>query len=288
MVSNENLIFNINKDTGQPSFDAIRFLRKRLSIRKMGFIGVLDPFASGVLPLFTGQYTKLIPYIKNDFKIYRFTMELGILTDTLDVTGSVLNKEEFHLKMSTHEVEDLINRNFIGLREQKVPDYSAVKINGVPSYKNARAGKSIEMPFKEVSLHSAKIFECGADYIKGEISVSSGFYVRAFARDLGENIGTFAILTELMRIKSGDFDIGESIKIDDVKRENSLDCVELMKKNMKIFDVDDEFMKELKNGRQVNCSMPAEGIYYVVSKNHINAVVCNYANGFLYPKKVIL
>ncbi len=281
-----DLILNIYKEKDYTSFNTVRLLRKKFHIKRIGYIGTLDPFATGVLPVFTGNFTKLIPYIKNEKKIYKFKIQLGILTDTLDITGNIIEKKQVN-KLNKEFIKQIIEENFLNNYLQIPPDFSAKKINGKRAYKLAREKKDIQLSPQEVKLLNFKILEIYENGFSGIIETSKGFYVRSFARDIAQKLSTVGIVEELERIQNGDFTIEKSKNINDISIENSIDIIELMKNYMKIKYEEQEIMKKLKHGQVIYNENIDEGLYLMLNEEMSDIIICKAENKIIKVQRVI-
>lgn len=202
----------VDKPSGITSHDVVAILRRTLKQKKVGHTGTLDPFATGVLPIALGEGTKAIPYLDESIKEYRAVMRLGIKTDTLDLTGNVvLQRDWAHV---THEMILAVIPGFTGNILQMPPMYSAIKQDGVPLYKLARKGETVERKERPVEIHSLTIDRIDLPEIAFTVRCSRGTYVRTLADDIGEALGTGAHLTELCRTASGSFLQADAVSLD--------------------------------------------------------------------------
>ena len=281
-----DLIFNVFKESNYSSFDIVRTLRKKFSIKRIGYIGTLDPFATGVLPIFAGNYTKLIPYITNEMKVYKFFIEFGVLTDTLDITGNIIEKKEIP-SFTKEGIYTIIKENFMQNYLQIPPKFSAKKINGRRAYKMARNNEYIELNANNVQLKDFEILEVYDNGFSGIIETSKGFYVRAFARDIAEKLKTVGIVKELQRIQNGDFNIKESKNIKELCIQDSIDVLSLMKNYMKIKYENEENMKKLKFGQIIENNELENGMYLFVTDKHRDLIICEIKNALIKVKRVI-
>lgn len=215
---------NINKPEGITSFDVIAKLRKILKIKQIGHAGTLDPFATGVLPVCVGKSTKLIDYLGKD-KEYIATIKFGADTDTYDKEGQVI--KTYDTKISENELSDLLN-DFQGEIEQIPPIYSAIKINGKKLYEYARKGENIEIKPRKVIIYKIELLEFDYENQNAKILVncSKGTYIRSIAYDIGQKLNCGGYLTELVRTKSGEFEIKTAINLD------SIGSIEIAEKNL--------------------------------------------------------
>lgn len=206
----------VNKPVGVTSHDCISRLRKLLNTKKIGHSGTLDPFATGVLVCAVGQATRCLQYLPNSNKTYIATIKFGQLTDTLDLTGKIVEEdEEIKNKFPNKEKILEVLNNFLGESEQIPPMFSAIKVNGKKMYDLARKGESIELEPRKINIFDIKLIEISEpDYsIKIEVECSAGTYIRSLARDIGEKFDTYGHLISLERSKAGNHDIKNSIDI---------------------------------------------------------------------------
>lgn len=210
----ESGIINVDKPLGITSMDVVRIIRKASRIKKIGHGGTLDPFATGVLPVACGKATRLLEYILSDDKHYRATVELGIRTDTFDREGKVIDQRDSSA-VTEKDVCRILSK-YRGEIVQFPPKYSAIKIQGKRLYDLARSGAQVEIKSRTVKVYYIHLIEFDPPLIIVDIKCGKGFYVRAFAEDLGKSLQCGAYLKELRRISSGPFDISESIELHSV------------------------------------------------------------------------
>lgn len=210
-------ILNIYKEKGYTSHDVVAKLRGILKTKKIGHTGTLDPDAQGVLPVCVGRATKLCDMLTDKDKAYETVMLLGKTTDTQDITGSVLSESELGEDITTENVTEVIN-SFVGEYMQVPPMYSALKVNGKKLYELARSGIEVERKARKVYIHSIEIKDISLPRVTMTVNCSKGTYIRTLCHDIGETLGVGGCMEELLRIKSGQFEINDSIKIDDVKK----------------------------------------------------------------------
>lgn len=199
-----NGIINIYKEKGFTSHDVVAKLRGILKQKKIGHTGTLDPDATGVLPVCLGSGTKLCDMLTDKTKEYEAVMLLGITTDTEDVSGVILSKEE--VNVAENEVIAAIN-SFIGEYNQVPPMYSAIKVNGRKLYELAREGQVIERKPRTVVINDIQIISMDLPRITIKVCCGKGTYIRSLCRDIGEKLGCGACMEALIRIRSGNFNI---------------------------------------------------------------------------------
>lgn len=208
-----NGVIVVNKSKGITSRDVVNKLVKVFGTKSIGHIGTLDPMATGVLVCLIGKYTKLGSIMVNHDKEYIATFKLNVLTDTLDIEGKVLDTDD--KKISLEDMNGAIE-HFNGLTYmQEVPIYSAVKVNGKKLYDYARNNEDVILPKKEVTIYKLELvsFE---DEVKIKCKVSKGTYIRALIRDICAYLGTYGVMTDLVRTKLGDYDISDAYSLDEI------------------------------------------------------------------------
>ena len=279
-----NGIIVIDKEKNVTSRDVVNKVSKILNIKKIGHTGTLDPIATGVLVLCVGRATKLVDMITGYDKEYIARACLGILTDTLDITGNILYEE--NLNVSKEKLIDVLN-SFIGEYEQEVPLYSAVKIDGKKLYEYGRSNVDIELPKRNVKINSIKLVS-DIDYKNGKVyfsfltNVSKGTYIRSLINDIGKKLGTYGTMIELRRIKQGNFKIEDSSSYDDLK----IISIEDVLKKYYTVELDDELYKKVSNGVKL------KDIYNqdIVVFKYNNKVIAVYkkSDEYIKPYKMLI
>ena len=205
-------IVNVLKPPGMTSHDVVSRIRRIYGIKKAGHSGTLDPDAAGVLPVFIGNATRLLEYAATGTKHYRAEGMFGIRTDTGDDSGSVLETKPVPV-ISASEFENVLQQ-FRGEVLQVPPMYSALKVNGKKLYEYAREGIVVERSARPVEIFRLDCIKLYPPYFSLDIVCSKGTYIRAFARDLGEALGSGAHLSGLIRSRSGDFAIKDALSLE--------------------------------------------------------------------------
>ena len=256
-----NGILIVNKSDGFTSRDVVNKLSKVFNTKKIGHTGTLDPIAKGVLVVVLGKYTKLCEDLTQTYKEYIATFKLGILTDTLDITGNIIDKKSCNV--SEEEIRNVIS-NYICVYNQEVPIYSSVKINGRKLYEYARNGEDVTLPKREVDIKSIEVLEINKDIIKIKCLVSKGTYIRSLIRDIGESLNTHATMTDLIRTKQGIFDIKDSYTIEDIENGNyKLINIEDV---LDLCVINNEYIKEATNG--VKLKLDIKNKYILFKSNN--------------------
>ncbi len=207
----------VDKPSGISSAAAVSVVKRVLGRPKIGHLGTLDPFASGLLPLCVGEGTKLAPYLNSADKHYRGVLRLGVTSDTLDRTG-VISAKSAPPDPASIDLAALAAM-FGGEQLQLPPAYSAIKRQGTPLYELARRGESVELEPRPIVIHYLTLEALDAERVALTLHCSKGTYVRSLARDLGEHIGCGALLEELTRDGFGPFALSEALALADLDAE---------------------------------------------------------------------
>lgn len=207
-------ILNINKPVGMTSHDVVARVRKILRQKRVGHTGTLDPLASGVLPICIGQGTRVAEYLSESGKAYLAEIVFGTVTDTYDAEGTVLRRADAS-ELTRAQVEQALPR-FLGEQMQVPPRYSAIKLQGQPAYKLARAGEEVTLEPRRVVIERLDIrdWQPVTQRLTLAVECSKGTYIRSLAYDLGESLGVGAHLAALTRTRSGPFSLEESISLE--------------------------------------------------------------------------
>lgn len=216
-----NGILLIDKPKEYTSHDIVAIVKK-ITGEKVGHTGTLDPNATGVLPLLIGKATGISKYLINHDKTYIATLKLGVKTDTADSEGDIIEEKEIP-ELSEEIVIKLLN-SMIGKQNQIPPMYSAIKVNGKKLYEYARQGKTIEVKGRDIEIYNMKLLKLSlkeAEVIF-EISCSKGTYIRSVCENIAEELDTVGYMKDLRRIKVGEFNIEDSINIEEIKNNEKL------------------------------------------------------------------
>lgn len=210
---------NLLKPAGMTSHDAVSALRRILCTKKIGHTGTLDPMATGVLSMCVGQATRAAEYIECDKKSYRCELRLGLVTDTGDIWGAVIDDSGLSKAESITE-EEIINviSSMQGQQDQYPPAYSAIRVNGKHLYEYARKGQEVEIKPRQVTLHEIRpvsVFHEPGRVIF-DVSCSKGTYIRSVCTDIGEKLGCGATMTFLTRTSSGAFRLEDAVTIEEL------------------------------------------------------------------------
>jgi tRNA pseudouridine55 synthase len=211
-------ILVVDKPGGPTSHDVVTLARRALGVSRIGHTGTLDPMASGVLPLVIGRATRLAQYFTASQKEYEATIAFGRTTNTYDALGTVTSTSD--ARPAAHALDEAIAR-FRGTFDQTPPAFSAKNIDGERAYeiaRNARGGVAVQPRPVSVTVDSLDLLEFNGEHARLRLRVAAGFYVRSLAHDLGQALGTGAVLTDLVRTRSGEFGLDAAISLETLLR----------------------------------------------------------------------
>jgi len=209
-------IVNVLKPPGMSSHDVINLCRKIFGTKKIGHTGTLDPEAAGVLPVCVGKATKLADRIGGESKSYRVVAKLGVVTDSYDLEGNILEEKIVEDMTDEALIEGL--KVFLGEIDQLPPIYSAIKVNGKKLYEYALEGKNVEIKPRKIKIHSISFVErISNDEFMFDVVCAKGTYVRSICHDLGKNLGCGAAMKRLIRTASGNFKIENSYTLEELE-----------------------------------------------------------------------
>lgn len=205
----------VDKPEGITSAGVVRALKRRVGRQKIGHLGTLDPFATGLLPLCIGEATKVAQFLSAEDKAYTGRIRLGVETDSLDCTGRVVAEAPTPPIDAT--VLERVREQFAGESWQTPPMYSAVKRDGVPLYRLARKGIEVDREPRRIDVHRLALTIAGPEELDFEVECSKGTYVRVLAEGIGRALGCGGHLTVLRRTRFGTFEIGEAHVLADLE-----------------------------------------------------------------------
>lgn len=216
-MNQDNLdgVLLVDKASGMTSHDVVAIVRRRLNTKKVGHCGTLDPLATGLLIIVLGRGTKIQDLLMAEDKEYVGTMKLGVMTDSQDADGQVTETRE--VANYPREQIDAAFAKFHGDFYQLPPMVSAIKKEGVPLYKLARQGKTVEREPRFVHVYGHEIKDVRLPEIDFRVVCSKGFYVRTYAFDIGNELGCGAHLQQLRRTKSGKFTLEHAVTVNDIQ-----------------------------------------------------------------------
>lgn len=237
----------MDKPLSVTSFKALGIVKKAFGTKRVGHTGTLDPDATGVLPILVGNATRAAELIVSTDKEYVTKIKLGVKTDTLDLSGTVL--EEREVNTTTEDVQRTV-ASFVGEIEQIPPMYSAISVNGQRLHTLARQGIEIERESRKVTIHEIEIMDISLPYITLRVSCSKGTYIRTLADDIGNALGTLGAVATLRRTKTGVFSLSDAHTPEEIAQ-NPEGCILPLDKCFMEYervDLDERKSKMVKNG----------------------------------------
>lgn len=283
-------IIVINKEKGVTSRKVVNEISQHLGIKKVGHTGTLDPLATGVLVICVGKATKIVELLTNNDKEYIATVVLGLHSDTLDITGEILNQEKcFKTK---EEIEEVLT-TMIGTYDQEVPIYSAVKIKGKKLYQYARNNEQISLPKRKVTIKELSLIG-DVNYINEMVTfkikclVSKGTYIRSLIRDIANKLNTIGLMSELVRTKHGPFLIEDSLLLSEFKKDFKIKTIlEVLSEYHQVI-VSEELEKRIQTGQKLVNTYQKDEILFVNKKGDALALYRKDNDNKLRPWKMFI
>ena len=269
-------ILVVDKPKDYTSRDIVNIVSKKLQTKKVGHTGTLDPLATGVLVLCIGKATKLVDLLASS-KEYIAEVTLGICTDTLDITGSILKEEKAHI--SKDKITDAL-KQMVGTYKQEVPLYSAVKVGGKKLYEYARNNQKVVLPKKEVTIYALELidnikYEKNKTIFKIKCHVSHGTYIRALINDLANKLGTLGVMSDLRRIKNNHFTINDAYTLDDIESGNyKIIPIKDALTSYPNITIDDKMAFKIKNGQVID-NIYHQDLVVFLNKQEVLAIYKN-------------
>ncbi len=285
-----NGIIVINKEKGVTSRKVVNEISQHLGIKKVGHTGTLDPLATGVLVICVGKATKIVELLTNNDKEYIATVVLGLHSDTLDITGEILNQEKcFKTK---EEIEEILT-TMIGTYDQEVPIYSAIKIKGKKLYQYARNNEQIFLPKRKVTIKELSLIG-DVNYINETVTfkikclVSKGTYIRSLIRDIANKLNTIGLMSELVRTKHGPFLIEDSLLLSEFKKDFKIKTIlEVLSEYHQVI-VSEELQKRIQTGQKLVNTYQKDEILFVNKKGDALALYRKDNDNKLRPWKMFI
>ena len=274
-MQNDGIIL-VNKRKDWTSRDVVNKACRLLNTKKIGHCGTLDPFATGVLILGVNKGTKLLQFLENGRKKYVAKLRLGLISETLDITGKNIEEVEFKKYEKSKIIEVL--QSFLGKSMQLTPKYSARKVEGKKLYEYAREGIEIEDIYREIEIFSIDLIDCVDDSIIFIAEVSKGTYIRQLGLDIAKKLGTAGILEELERISIGNFFIKDSIDVEEITYDKLFDYNKALD-FMPIQKVDGDLLKQVSNGMTIRLNREEENLLMKTFDDKNLAVYSKFKTG---------
>ena len=257
----------VDKPQDWTSQDVVAKLRGVFQTRRIGHGGTLDPMATGVLPVFVGRATRGVEFFEHAEKTYETVLQLGITTDTEDITGTVLTQREVSV---TGEMLEETLEKFRGEILQVPPMYSALKINGQKLCDLARKGREVERQPRPITIHELELLGVEGNTLLLRVRCSKGTYIRTLCKDIGEALGCGGCMKALRRVTAGEYTIAEAIPLQTLVEAEApgqyLRGVDTMFRNYPAVTLTENQEKRCRNGNSFSIKLP-EGIYRANSQN---------------------
>lgn len=256
----------VNKKKNMTSRDVVNSLIKILNTKKIGHTGTLDPFAEGLLLVAVNKGLKVVKLLNYKDKEYIAKVRLGIKTDTLDITGNIL--EERKENINQEEIVEVL-QSFIGDYSYEVPIYSAIKVNGKKLYEYAREGKKVEIPIKDSYIYDIKLINIEENSFTFSVKVSNGTYIRALVRDISKKLNKIMTLEELTRTKIDSLLLKDAYTLEDIKNNNFklLKINDLL--NYKEVELSGYLEAKVLNGNKVKLKEKEDNILFIKETEEI-------------------
>lgn len=287
--SNRSCFITLFKKRGYSSASSLNRLKSILKIKKAGFCGTLDPIAEGVIVVAVNKATRLIRLVTDLDKVYSGKMKLGYVSPSYDTETTV---ESTGVDVDSSSIDILSLKNeFTGTIDQKPPSFSALKVDGKRAYQLAREGKMADLKSRKVVIHSLELSSFSPDELEFKVVCSKGTYIRSLVNDIGVKAGCGAVMTELAREQVGDFKAGNSVLVDDLKKDVSIlesrgvTTVDDFLSRFKTIDINRKEYDHFRNGKDITDSGLefSDGLSYLRYENspafliEKNNGVCSYS-----------
>ena len=275
----------VDKPRDWTSQDVTARLRRVFGTRRIGHGGTLDPMATGVLPVFVGRATRGVEFFEHAEKTYETVLRLGLITDTEDITGTVLT--EAPVSVTDEQVEGALDA-FRGEIMQVPPMYSALKVNGQKLCDLARKGKTVERQPRPITIHELKLLEREENTLRLRVRCSKGTYIRTLCKDIGEALGCGGCMERLRRVQAGEYTIEEAVPLqellDTAEPEKYLRGVDTMFRNYPAVTLTANQEKRCRNGNPFSVRLE-EGTYRAYSQSGEFLMLATVKNGVMVTIK---
>lgn len=275
----------VNKPKDYTSRDVVNVISKHFDLPKAGHAGTLDPLATGVLVVGVNNGVKLIDFLTDDTKEYFVEVKLGLLTDTLDITGNKI--AEVHDYDVTYDKLEGILNSFIGKNLQEVPKYSAIRVNGKRLYHYARKKEEVILPKREIEIYNINLTSLNKDIFTFKVKVSKGTYIRSLVRDIGEKLNIPCTMVNLCRTKQGEYSLEDCASLNDLDNAKLISMKEALKDYFQV-KVDNYLENKILNGRILENRYDKNPVVFVNKNDEVLAIYEKYSkdNNLIKPLKV--
>ena len=279
----------LDKPKNISSNKALYLIKKILSPKKAGIVGILDPLASGMLPIVLNEGTKLAKYIENQDKEYLVIAKLGFTSTTGDEEGIITStNKDVQLALSTMSLSKVLT-SFIGKQKQIPPMYSGLKVNGIKLYKLARQGIDIDRKPRDINISNIELISANQNEIKIKVSCSKGTYIRTLVESIGSRIGVGAYTKDLRRLRVGSFHEQDMVLLDDIVRiDNHIIPLEIMIGEMESIIITQVELQTLRYGQAVYTENYINIDEIAIKNQNSNIVgIGKIINHYIYTKRLM-
>lgn len=281
-------LLRIDKPQGLTSHDVVSRVRRALKERRVGHAGTLDPFASGLLLVCVGGATRLMEYLHQLDKVYEAEAILGVRTDTDDLEGAVTAVSDTWQTLDSARIEEALTAR-IGSVLQMPPVYSAKKVAGEPAHRRVRRGEDVDLAPAAVQIHAVELLSVDLPRVRFRIRCGTGTYIRAFARDVGEDLGCGAHLVALRRTSIGPHQVADAVPPDVIQASDLLPA-EMALQHLASLEVDSEMARRLRQGQRLAMDLPSgleAGQTAAIFEHGVLLGVGRWQEGVLHPLKIL-
>ena len=281
----------IDKPKGISSNNALSQVKKKLKIKKAGIIGILDPLATGMLPIVIGEATKLSRFMENSIKYYRVKIRLGVKSNTGDNEGTLVFDKRKIPSLTLQDYKKKL-REFHGVYFQKPPMFSSVKIQGKKLYQYARQGVEIERPERKTFIHDIKIIDINSNTLDVEVSCSKGTYIRTLVEDIGYILNIYTLTDDLRRIGVGHFKEKNMVQLGDLALDTNsttgfYDIAEMVN-NIPVIEVSDGNEATLRQGSEISFESSLDSEEIIIKNSSQRIIGIGFIrDNIVFPKRLL-
>lgn len=286
-----NSLLLIDKPKGISSNAALGQIKRKLDIKKAGIIGILDPLATGMLPIVIGEATKLSRFMEDLKKNYRVKIKLGVKSNTGDNEGDLTFDKRKIPSLTIQEYKDVL-RKFHGIYVQKPPMFSSVKINGKKLYQYARKGEKIQRPYRKTYIYNIDFLDINKDILEIEVSCSKGTYIRTLVEDIGSLLNVYTLTDNLRRIGIGHFTENNMVEIQDldsdINSKNGFYDISEMVSNIPVIEISNNDEELLRQGLQIRFESMISSEEVIIRNSALKIIGVGYIrNNIISPKRLL-
>ncbi len=281
----------LDKPKGISSNFALSQIKKKLNIKKAGIVGVLDPLATGMLPIVIHEATKLSRFMEDLKKNYRVKIKLGVKSSTGDNEGKLTYDKRKIPLLSIQQYKEVLKK-FHGNYIQKPPMFSSIKIKGKKLYQYAREGLEVERPIRKTYIYNIQFIDINEDILEIKVSCSKGTYIRTLVEDIGCSLNIFTLTDDLRRIGIGQFIEGDMVQLDDIRSDKNpnkgfYDISEMVN-NVPGIEISDHDVVLLHQGSQISFESLMDSVEVIIRNPAAKIVGVGYIrNNIVSPKRLL-